>query len=102
LFIPSVLVLLAASLLYVIIGGIYRLFFSPIAHFPGPRLAALTYWYEFYYDVACQGRYSWKILELHEKYGPVIRINPEELHISDPDFHAHLYVSASRRHTEKF
>lgn len=46
-----------------------RLYFCPVAAFPGPRLAALTFWYEFYYDVVCKGRYTWKIQQLHEKYG---------------------------------
>jgi hypothetical protein len=35
----------------------------------GPRLAAATLCYEFYYDIICEGRYSWKIRELHEQYG---------------------------------
>ena len=36
---------------YYIYIAIYRLLLSPISKFPGPRLAALTWWYEFYYDV---------------------------------------------------
>jgi hypothetical protein len=61
----------AAALLfcYSLCGALYRLVLSPIADFPGPRLAALSFWYEFYYDVILQGRYTWKIKELHERYG---------------------------------
>lgn len=54
---------------YALITTIYRLFLSPIRHFPGPLLAALTFWYEGYYDVIKDGRYTWKIKELHEEYG---------------------------------
>ena len=42
----SSLGLLAVTLLYQLIAGaIYRLYFSPISHIPGPKLAALTFWY---------------------------------------------------------
>ena len=51
--------------------------------------------YEFYYDVILGGRYWSKIGELHEKYGPVVRINPYELHISDPEFYDTIYASAA-------
>jgi cytochrome P450 len=59
--------------------------------FPGPKLAALTLWYEFYYDIIHRGQYIWKIQELHRQYGPIIRINPYELHITDPEFYDVLY-----------
>ena len=55
--------------IYMLYGGIWRLYFSPIAHIPGPRFAALTFWNEFYYDVILGGKYTWKLLEYHEKYG---------------------------------
>jgi hypothetical protein len=59
-----------AFLLYFVGLAIYRLFFSPIAKFPGPKLAAVTYLYEIYYDVVKRGKYTFKIRDLHATYGP--------------------------------
>ena len=60
---------LTAWLAYTIYGAVYRLYFSPLAKFPGPRLAALTRLYELYYEVVKGGQYTFKIGELHKKYG---------------------------------
>ncbi|KAF4629085.1 hypothetical protein G7Y89_g9065 [Cudoniella acicularis] len=62
-----------------------------------PKLAALTSWYEFYYDVIQPGQYIWHIQKLHAKYGPVIRIGPGEVHFKDPDFLDEIYAPASRK-----
>jgi hypothetical protein len=40
----------ALVLLYLIGGAVYRLYLSPLAKFPGPKLAALTLWYNFLSD----------------------------------------------------
>lgn len=56
-------------LCYVIGGAIYRLYFSPLSKFPGPKLAAITLWYEFYYDVIKKGQYTFEIWRMHEEYG---------------------------------
>ena len=116
----------AIILLWTIYGVVWRLYLSPLAKFPGPKLAALTSWYEIYYDVlkGSGGLYIWKIEELHKRYGrpsvilivalhfrkdellcirklkepysgPIIRINPHELHISDPEFYDQIYAGAS-------
>jgi hypothetical protein len=54
---------------YLIVLLVYRLYFHPLAKFPGPRLAAITGGYEFYYDAIKGGMYLKKIEKLHEKYG---------------------------------
>lgn len=48
---------------------VYRLFFHPLAGFPGPKLAAATLWYETYYDVWLKGKYVFEIKDMHKKYG---------------------------------
>ena len=55
--------------LYALYGLVYRLYLSPLAKFPGPKLAGATYWYEFYFDVVKRGQYVWEIKKMHEKYG---------------------------------
>ncbi|KFY65781.1 hypothetical protein V497_01285 [Pseudogymnoascus sp. VKM F-4516 (FW-969)] len=58
-------------LLYIVARAIQRLYFSPLSHIPGPKLAALTWWYEFYFDVIQQGRYVFKIEKLHKQYDTI-------------------------------
>lgn len=96
--VQAISIALASLLLYTTYGIIWRLYRSPISHFPGPKLAALTYWYEFYYDVFPNyGQYTFHIGDLHKKYGPIVRINPYELHISTPQFYETLYSSSKKR-----
>jgi hypothetical protein len=103
--------------LYILGLAVYRLYFSPLAQFPGPKLAALTLWYvclfvwqspstiltkrciryEFYWDVIRGGQWTFQIGRLHEQYGPVVRINPRELHISPPEYYEKLYAGAGKK-----
>ena len=92
--------LLQISLLAWILYGfglaVYRLLLHPLAKFPGPKLATLSRWYEFYYEVVLQGQFTFHTQKLHELYGPIVRITPDELHVQDSDFYEELYVKAGR------
>lgn len=63
----------ALATVYLVYAVIYRLYFHPLARFPGPKLASITYWYEFYYDIIRRGQYTFKLRELHEKYGQFVQ-----------------------------
>lgn len=71
-FAGAFLVIISVQLGWGLVIAIYRLYLHPLAKIPGPRLAASTFWYEFYYDVILPGRYVWKIKDLHERYGPFL------------------------------
>ncbi|KAL8805262.1 MAG: hypothetical protein Q9200_005494, partial [Gallowayella weberi] len=103
-FTPSPTNLAVAAVLfiaYVLSLYIYRAFFDPLSHIPGPKLAAATLWYEFYYDVVKKGRYTWEIWKMHDKYGPIVRISPYEIHINDPEYIDQVYPGSTVR-TEKY
>ena len=54
-------------------GGlvIYRLFFHPLARFPGPKLAAATHWWECFQDIFIGqgGDYINQVDRMHDKWG---------------------------------
>ena len=58
-----------AVAIYLVCKIVHRLWFSPLARFPGPKLAALTSWYEIYFDVVDGPRFPWVVEELHRRYG---------------------------------
>jgi len=60
---------LCLILVYIAAFSIYRLYLNPLAKIPGPKIAALTGFYEVYYDLCQEGRFPWKLKELHEQYG---------------------------------
>ena len=82
---------------YVLLLYTYRLTVHPLAAFPGDRLAALTLWYEFYHDFFGHGTYIFRIRDMHEKYGPIVRVTPDELHVNDPAFLPELMPAGKHR-----
>ncbi|ORY07559.1 putative cytochrome P450 [Clohesyomyces aquaticus] len=85
-----------AFITYTITLYAYRIYFSPLSHIPGPKLAAATRWYEFYYDAILVGKYYEQIEQMHKKYGPIVRITPYEVHINDPKYFNELYNVAKK------
>lgn len=69
---PSWQSVVGALVVYYVTLVSYRLFFHPLARFPGPKLAAISRWYEAYYDLIQGGQYGPKIVELHKKYGTIL------------------------------
>ncbi|KAI8935075.1 hypothetical protein NX059_007670 [Plenodomus lindquistii] len=61
---------------------IYRLFFHPISHFPGPKLAAVTKFWHVYH--IRDSRNFLFLQRLHHKYGTFVRTGPNEISIFHP------------------
>lgn len=66
LYLWTALALLTSYLAY---SWLYNLYLHPLHRFPGPKLAAASSLYEFWYDVIKDGQYLWQIEKMHEKYG---------------------------------
>ncbi|KAJ9602559.1 hypothetical protein H2200_013102 [Cladophialophora chaetospira] len=70
-------VLLAANVVYFIGLVTYRLFFHPLAKYPGPLLWKITQWPEA--RSAWSGRRHVDLQLLHEQYGDVVRFGADKL-----------------------
>lgn len=68
-FLGLVAILAGLGFVYSVALVIYRLYLSPIARFPGSKIAAATLWTEFYYDAIKPGQFQFKIREWHATYG---------------------------------
>lgn len=75
----------AACCLLVVGRWVYRLTLHPLAKVPGPTLAAMTSAYAMSWDLPNDSSYVKNFAKWHEKYGPVIRIEPNHVHILDTD-----------------
>ncbi|KAF8901800.1 cytochrome P450 [Mucidula mucida] len=74
-YLQIVFLLIIACFLYLLV---YRVYLHPLKSFPGPRLAAVTNYYQGYFEVWKNGAFVQHLETLHEVYGPVVRIRPNE------------------------
>ena len=69
--------------------AIYNLYFHPLARYPGPRIAAVSsLWYA---RALAKGTIAQDTLTLHERYGDVVRIAPDELSYLKPENWREIY-----------
>ncbi|KAK2042810.1 cytochrome P450 [Colletotrichum somersetense] len=80
------------ALAYVFGTIFYNVYFHPLRKYPGPKLWAATRIP--YFRCMLSGQAHLKILELHQEYGPIVRVAPDELAYNHPDsfkeLHGHL------------
>ncbi|KAJ5371982.1 hypothetical protein N7517_003988 [Penicillium concentricum] len=76
-------------LLWVSYSVIYAFCWSPLRHFPGPKLWAIS---RIPYNLSVLRGYNHlDILALHKRYGPVLRISPDELAFSTAQAYRDIY-----------
>ncbi|KAI1777511.1 cytochrome P450 [Hypoxylon cercidicola] len=79
---------------------IYRLYLHPLAKVPGPKLAAITsLWYV--YQVR-QGKMLVLYRDLHKKYGPAVRISPNEVSFDSKEAFQAIYTGSQYIHKGDF
>jgi hypothetical protein len=81
--------LLALAALAILAKTAYNLFFHPLRRYPGPLFAHASRLYYAYH--LWRGTYCSNMIELHKKYGPVLRIAPDELSYATPQAWQDIY-----------
>ena len=73
---------LAAYVCYYLCWIVYSRLFHPYHDIPGPFLASISSWWRWYaVRYSIEGSLHHRI---HERYGPLVRIAPDEVSVSDP------------------
>ncbi|KAJ5644535.1 hypothetical protein N7507_010546 [Penicillium longicatenatum] len=78
---------LGSVLAYGLVMILYRLHVHPLSKYPGPWLAAVTGLYEIYFTAWGVGSFEDEVDRMHQKYGPVVRITPDEVHVQEQLYH---------------
>ncbi|KAJ5664215.1 hypothetical protein N7507_004946 [Penicillium longicatenatum] len=73
----------STAIIYLITKVIYNVYFHPLSRFPGPKSHAISRIP--YFRRAINGTLPFDMLDLHKRYGDIVRIAPDELAFSHPD-----------------
>ncbi|KKA30861.1 hypothetical protein TD95_000748, partial [Thielaviopsis punctulata] len=90
---PSPLAAAALAFLSLAAYIFYQTLLHPLARYPGPFCAKLTYAYELWFAYTGD-RHLW-FAQLHEKYGPIVRYGPNELSFNSPSALRTIYSHSS-------
>lgn len=85
------LTLLLTPLLILTLFAIYRLHLDSLSHIPGPLLPRLSSLWLYYHSY--HGTEARTIHALHQTYGPIVRISPDDISISSSSVLNTIYVS---------
>ncbi|KAI9508110.1 cytochrome P450 [Russula earlei] len=92
----AALITILGLLFYGLLRVIHNVFFHPLARFPGPRGAACTRWWLAYMELGRGISLADLRVELHQKYGDIIRIAPNELHFARPSAFNEIYNAQNK------
>ena len=87
----SLLLGLEALSLLIASLAVYRLWFAPLARLPGPSICAISRLPLMYFEF--NGARRSFIHDLHTKYGPIVRIAPDEVSFATREAVKEIYTS---------
>ncbi|CAN9187219.1 unnamed protein product [Alternaria alternata] len=90
---PLYIVLPVALVAYWIIWIVYSRSFHPLSQYPGPYLASVSRAWIVFQVIGAQAEETQR--DLHARYGPIVRIAPNEVAIADPTAIKTIYSVSS-------
>lgn len=81
--------LVVATAILAAVSVVYEWVSSPLTRIPGPFAASLSRWWLVKYTR--KGNLHRKTMELHEKYGLLVRIAPNEISVASPSAIKQIY-----------
>ncbi|KAI4592231.1 hypothetical protein KJ359_011383 [Pestalotiopsis sp. 9143b] len=79
----------ASIIIYLLSVAVYRLTLHPLASFPGPLSHRISVWPRAL--KLARGDLPFHVADLHRRYGPVVRLGPNELAFSNPQAWKDIY-----------